>query len=401
MPHWAAPGVYVEELPVLNRGIVPLPTSITAFVGRAARGPCDTDADAPVMVSSLEGYEHVFGGRGHPFPMAYAVRDYFANGGRRAVVLRLRGSGAGDDGVGRLTDADYAGDAARGTGLHALRGASLFNLLCIPPDRLDEDTSPAVWQEALSLCAASRALLLVDPPVAWQDARAAIASGSAPLGLDGAHAGNAALYFPRLWIRDSVTGVVDACVPCGAVAGLLARTDAARGVWKAATGAEAALHGVEGPVVAIGDRAGHDLRPLAINCLRTFPQVGLVAWGARTLAARDPDRRYIPVRRLLLHVEASIEQGTAWAAMAPPAEDTWAGVRQSVGDFLGHLHAAGAFPAPLARDAWFVRCGRDTVTPADIDAGRLVIHAGIAPLRPVEFVDVRVVHPVPRPVPLP
>jgi phage tail sheath protein FI len=401
MPDPVAPGVYVDELPALNRAIVPLPTSITAFVGRAARGPCDADADAPVAVSSLEAYEHVFGASGRAFPMGFAVRDYFANGGLRALVLRLRGSDSGDDGVGTLTDADYAGDGARGTGLHALRRASLFNLLCIPPDRMDGETSPEVWRAALAICAAARAILLVDPPVAWRDARAAIASGTTALGLDGPHAGNAALYFPRLWIRDPASGAVDACVPGGAVAGLLARNDAARGVWKAAAGIEAALHGVEAPVVTVGDRDGDRLQPLSINCLRAFPRVGLVAWGARTLAAHDPDRRYIPVRRLLMHVESSIEQGTAWATMAPPGEATWARLRQAAGDFLRRLHAAGAFPAAAPRDAWFVRCGRDTMTDADIADGRLVIQVGIAPLRPAEFVTVRVVHRAPEAMPSP
>lgn len=401
MPDWTTPGVYVDEVPVLNSAIVPLPTSIAAFVGRAARGPCDTDADAPVMVSSMDAYEHVFGGHGRAFPMGHAVRDYFANGGRRAVVLRLRPGETGDDAIGRLTDADYAGDPVRGTGIHALRRAALFNLVCIPPDRMEGETSPAVWRVAAALCAASRAMLLVDPPVAWQDARTALAAGPGALELDDAHAGNAALFFPRLWIRDPATGAVDACVPCGTVAGLIARSDAQRGVWKAAAGIEATLHGVEAPVVAIGDREGDRLQPLSINCLRAFPRVGLVAWGARTLAARDPVQRYIPVRRLLLHVEASVEQGTAWTTLAPPGEATWARVRQGVEDFLRNLHAAGAFPASAARDAWFVRCGRDTMTGADIDEGRLVIQVGIAPQRPSEFVVVRVVQRSTAPVPLP
>ncbi len=153
------PGVYVEELPSGARTIPGVPTSITAFVGRTARVPDGPEAQSPRRVLSFQAFEAAFGPRDAASPMSHAVAAFFANGGSEAVIARV----AGDDGA-PLTDADYLGDANAGTGLHALRAVELFNLLCIPPDRRDGSTSPAVLRAALAVCVARRAMLIVDAP---------------------------------------------------------------------------------------------------------------------------------------------------------------------------------------------------------------------------------------------
>jgi hypothetical protein len=197
----AYPGVYIEELPDGVAPIAGVETSTTAFLGRAPEGP----TAAPVPVASFGEFEQAFGGVRAALPMTSAVRDFFLNGGRRAIVVRLVGSEKDT-----LEPADYAGSREERTGLYALEKADLFNLLCIPPDRPDGDTDPAVYRVALDYCQERRAILVVDPPAAWsgdpEEATRAARSGLSDLGLSGPAARNAALYFPRtLTVEEGVT----------------------------------------------------------------------------------------------------------------------------------------------------------------------------------------------------
>ena len=181
-------------------------------------------------------------------------------------------------------------------------------------------------------------------------------------------------------------------VPCGAVAGVIARTDATAGVWKAPAGAAAAIQGTEGPAVALSDAENGRLNTLGINCLRTFPSTGTVVWGARTLRGADAlsdEWKYVPVRRLTLWIEESIDRGTQWAVFEPNDDRLWTTLRQSVGDFLERLFRLGAFQGRTSREAYFVQCGRDTTSQRDIEMGLVDVVVGFAPLRPAEFVVLR------------
>ena len=426
------PGVYVTETPSAVRTIVGVPTSICAFIGRAPRGPIAVRGDAPGLVLSFADYQRVFGGLDDKTSMGHAVRDFFANGGSQALIVRLyrppvpepagdhaggMAEGEGDDDGAAM---DSAGETPAGAnagsdhdssdqgaplhdvdyidaGFDALRSADLFNLLCIPPDLVGGDTSPVVYRSALVLCVERRAMLLVDPPAAWVSVEAVTDEGEhglQGLGLSGEAGRNAALYFPRLRQRDPRDPTrISTRVPCGAAAGVIARIDAHRGIWKAPAGLEASLVGVDDLAVRLEDAANGELNPLGVNCLRRFPVAGNVIWGARTLRGADrhaDEYKYVPVRRLALHLQHSIERGVAWAAFEPNDEPLWAQLRLNIGAFMQHLFRQGAFQGVSPRDAYFVRCDAETTTQRDIDRGVCNIVVGFAPLKPAEFMVLQI-----------
>lgn len=396
-PAYAAPGVYVEEAGVLPHAIEGVETSVCAFAGRARRGPLA--AAGAVPVASLTAFRECFGEPDPACPMGEAVRDFFQQGGRRALVLRVRhGADAGDgadecmgadDPGPALDEGDYVGEDGRGGALAALRDADGFDLLCIPPDAPGADTAPAVYRAALALCVECRAMLLVDAPAHWDDLPALLADAGAAiqaLGLDGPAARNAALYYPRL-LPAGMAG--PARVASGSVAGVMARTDATLGIWKAPAGTYATLPGVGGLSAQVDDTAGGVLSPLTVNCLRAFFGVAPMVWGARTLRGRDAladEYKYVPVRRLALYIERSLSRGIAWAVFEPNDEALWARLRRSVDDFMLGLFRRGALQGATAREAYFVRCGPDTTTAQDRADGVCHLVVGFAAQKRGEFV---------------
>jgi phage tail sheath protein FI len=288
-----------------------------------------------------------------------------------------------------LVDTDYTGSQNEKTGLYALEHADLFNLLCLPPDSRSGDTSATVYQTALTYCVQRRAMLIVDPPAAWNSAADAV-SHLTDVGLSGDAARNAALYFPRVIQADPLReGQLDAFVPCGLVAGTMARTDTQRGVWKAPAGIDAAINGSQGLAVNLTDAENGQLNPLGINCLRAFPVVGRVLWGARTLRGADQladEYKYISVRRLALYIEESLYRGTQWVVFEPNDEPLWAQIRLNLGAFMQNLFRQGAFQGRTPREAYFVKCDRETTTQNDVNLGIVNIIVGFAPLKPAEFV---------------
>ena len=512
------PGVYIEEIPSGVRTITGVATSITAFLGRAARGP----TNEPTTINSYGDFERQFGGLDVNYPLSYAVRDFYGNGGSQAIIVRLEknsatakqndvkleaaspgtwgntmvftvdskgitddvatrfgiakadlfnltlyenpGSGAverflnvaittgsgsrrldrvltaesnlarvqlkndgtpdlpnarpadsqpeenpsdpaadstkfkkfsgGANGDALTTDDDVLGDENDKTGMYALAKADLFNILCIPPDTRDGDTSEGVYQSAMAYCAKRRAMLIVDPPAAWganKDTAAATAkAGLSALGLTGLESRNAALYFPRVIQSDpKLDGQLDTFVPCGIIAGIYARTDTQRGVWKAPAGLEASINGVSALQVNLNDPENGMLNPLGINCLRFFPASGRVVWGSRTLRGADQladEYKYVPVRRLALYIEESLYRGTQWVVFEPNDEPLWAQIRLNVGAFMHGLFRQGAFQGQKPSDAYFVKCDKETTPQDQINLGIVNIIVGFAPLKPAEFV---------------
>jgi uncharacterized protein len=296
--------------------------------------------------------------------------------------------GGGNDGT-WLTSASYLGDRDSKTGLYQLEKLDLFNLLCLPPDRPDGDLELAVLRAAARYCRERRAFYIVDPPAGWADlARQGLLAAVDPsaLGIEPADATYAAVYFPRI-LPAGQGGALDPAAPCGAVAGVYARTDTSRGVWKAPAGLDAGIAGSSGLEVALTDTQNGRLNPIGVNCLRTFPTAGPVVWGARTLAGADnlaSDFKYVPVRRLALFIEESIFRGTQFAVFEPNGEPLWAALRLAVGTFTAGLERQGAF-----YDC-FVRCDATTTSQADIDAGVVNVLVGFAPLKPAEFLVVNI-----------
>jgi phage tail sheath protein FI len=203
----------------------------------------------------------------------------------------------------------------------------------------------------------------------------------------------AAVYFPWLTMVNPTGGVPDPLPvpPSGFVAGQYARTDSRRGVWKAPAGTEANVTGAVGLIRQLTDAEQDTLNPLGVNALRFFPAAGIVVWGARTLATRaDPEYRYIPIRRLAIFLEQSIYNGIQWAVFEPNDEDLWASLRLNIGAFMMTLFRQGAFQGTTPAQAFFVKCDAQTNPQDQINAGIVTVLVGFAPLRPAEFVVIRI-----------
>ena len=508
------PGVQLQEIPAGVRAIVGLSTSVTAFLGRALRGP----ANQAVRCLSYDDFARKFGGLWAASPMSYAVYHYFLNGGAESLIVRLApgasaatvnlptngGSpanlvlaaassglwgrnlrvtitdpapgavaaadapfvfnlavrevdpaapddpsrdlrserflnvsvdpasarsqervlaqqsqllrvqttsnrrpnaaadrpliGGSDGNALAATDYDNPADStfrSRRAGLYALDIIDTVNLLCLPPPARNTDLFASTWTAAAAYCESRYTLLLVDPPSTWTTP----ALAAARTGLTSLTSDRAAIYYPLLVMPDPLADDrLASFAPCGAVAGTMARTDGDIGVWKAPAGQEAGLRGVQGFAATLADpdtpmtltdtQIG-TLNPAGINALRVLGAAGPVVWGARTARGADElasEWKYVPVRRLAMHIAQSLQEGTRWAVFEANDEDLWSQLRLSIGGFMQQLFRRGAFKGLQPRDAYFVKCDRETTTSADQDRGIVNVVVGFAPLKPAEFV---------------
>jgi phage tail sheath protein FI len=503
------PGVYIEELENPVKTIVGVSTSVTAFVGRALKGPVND----PTVIHNFGEFESIFGGLWKQSTMSYAVYQYFLNGGADAVIVRvvhpdakkvkfengaepalkfeaenegewakrlrvttdekvdedapdsgklfnvrvkekvadtgqpkkdyveletflnvsfgvdqrryvnkvleeesdlvrvstntLTGRPAGElnfdvvpdsdrDGS-SVEDDDLKGDPDEKKGISALDKADIFNLLCIPSPNKDGTDTPglydSVYQEAAGYCKKKRAMLIVDPPSNWNSKDDpiddTIGINSLNLRIE-----NAVIYFPRIRTPDPLNeNRLRTFPPCGVVAGIMAKTDAQRGVWKAPAGIEAVMTGVADLSVRLTDEENGDLNPQAVNCLRIMPPAGRVVWGARTMKGADRlanQWKYLPVRRTALYIEETLYRSTTWAVFEPNDEPLWSQLRLSIGAFMHDLFRKGAFQGSTPKEAYLVKCDRETTTQYDIDRGIVNIVVGFAPLKPAEFVFIKI-----------
>ena len=310
-----------------------------------------------------------------------------ANANTRAQI------NVGDGADGDVPDAAAInGDPSLKTGIYALEDVDLFNILCIPrtADLSDTEMTAAV-STALAYCQARRAFMIIDIPrdintvqeiKDWLDTN------------NGFRSKNSALYFPRVLIPDPVNEFRARSVGAsGTIAGLYARTDSTRGVWKAPAGTEATLRGLVRLDVKLTDPENGTLNPLAINCLRNFPIYGPVSWGARTLDGSDQagsEWKYIPIRRLALFLEESLFRGTKWIVFEPNDEPLWSKIRLNLNAFMMNLFRQGAFQGTTPDKAFYVKCDAETTTQADRNLGIVNIEVGFAPLKPAEFVVIKI-----------
>jgi len=258
----------------------------------------------------------------------------------------------------------------------------LYNLMVLPPDAAVPVTS--LYGTASVRCKNRRAFLLMDPPDSWTDAQ--IASTGVNALRIGLVKDYSALFFPKITIDEN--GLKKDIGPAGAIAGLCARIDSTRGVWKAPAGTEADLRGVVGLKQRFSDGENGILNPRAINTIRIFPN-GIVNWGARTMDGDDgfgSEYKYIPIRRLALFIEESLYRGLKWVVFEPNDEPLYAQIRLNVGAFMHDLFRQGAFQGQKPSDAYFVKCDTETTTQADRNLGIVNIWVGFAPLKPAEFV---------------
>jgi uncharacterized protein len=322
---------------------------------------------------------------------SYGIAQYFQNGGQVAWVVRVLATDS-DPGSEAWIQSEglkaLLGSGSPSGGIYALAGTS-FNLLCIPcAANLSRICLNSCYASAATFCEDQRAFLLID-----------IAQDQSDLGptevqqwvVDFGPAGkSAAVYFPRVLIPDPLReGQMRDTAPSGAVAGVFARTDSTRGVWKAPAGPAAVLRGVTQLVKDTSDAESAELNSFGINTLRKFPEYGNVVWGARTLAgasATANEWRYIPVRRMANFLERSISKGLDWAVFESNEEALWAQIRLSVDSFLMTLFRQGAFQGATSEQAYLVKCDRNTTTQEDVDRGFVNLVVGFAPLKPAEFV---------------
>lgn len=283
-------------------------------------------------------------------------------------------------------DTALLGDGAT-TGVYLLSRVDLFNMLCVPGYGVATNLG-----KLEKLCRDRRALLIVDSDKG-QSPESGAMTGAPDSSLTGADGINGSFYYPWLLAPDpKQEGRIRPFPPCGAVAGVYARTDATRGVWKAPAGTDASLSGVSGVTKPMTDAENGVLNPLAVNCIRSFPVYGTVIWGARTLRGNDEigdEWKYIPVRRTALFIEESLFRGLKWVVFEPNDEPLWAQIRLNTGSFMHDLFRQGAFQGSTPKDAYFVKCDKDTTTQSDINRGIVNIVVGFAPLKPAEFVVIK------------
>jgi hypothetical protein len=383
-------GQQERNMPPNTTAITPAPSGIAAFVGHTLEGPINR----VVTVKSFLEYSQNFGGLAASSELSYAVLQFFRNGGEKALIVRVPELETGLPGLGMVAGSN----TSYPMGLGCLETEDGFDLLCVPDATRPRMPNGSVsefkiekmielWRVATDLCRRKRALALIDAPVealATPDLK--VFAGALPRE-SGAFA---AAYAPWIEIDDPLQeGERRKCAPAGTIAGLFARFDKVHGVWKAPAGVEASLRSVKNLTRRFTDDDQNILNPLGINLLREFPRHGLVAWGGRTLALSD-EWKYVPVRRVGNLIERSLQQGLQWPAFEPNAAPLWLGVRQSTENFLHTLFKRGAFPANRPQDAYFVKCDASTMTQADIDQGNCLVEIGFAPIKPAEFVILRI-----------
>jgi uncharacterized protein len=283
-------------------------------------------------------------------------------------------------------------------GLDALDRVDLFNIVCLPDavrPKVADPESPYysdyldIYAKAEEKCRARRAFLLLDPPpnlTSVDKAQAWKSNG----GQSVLRSDHAATYFPRLKMGDPLNpGVLRQYPPSGAMAGVIARTDANRGVWKSPAGIDASIANVYAPALAVTDEQHGLLNPVGVNCVRQFPIYGSVAFGARTLAGADGEAsqwKYLAVRRTGLYILESLRRGLTWVTFEPNDEPLWGQIRMNAGAFMQGMFRQGAFQGKSPRDAYLVKCDRETTPQSDIDLGIVNVIIGFAPLKPTEFV---------------
>lgn len=376
-----APGVYVQEVPSGPRPIGNVGTDVAGFVGVA---PADGErVGEAVPFDNWTQFRTTFvGGATHGTDLARAVHGFFANGGGRCYVVNL-GAGPGSDDLRR--------------GLEAFEAIDQIAIVAAPGY-----TRPDDYEAVLGHCeddGQQDRVAILDTPdglgrddverltrVATQGDGDGEDGDGEPPGLRARQSpdGYGTQYFPRIKIRCPVTGELVAAPPSGHLAGVWARSDAARGVHKAP--ANEPIVGALGLTHRVSRQEQELLNPAGVNCIRYFPAEGIRVWGARTLAAEGSEWRYANVRRLTNMLKESIADGTRWIVFEPNDYTLWRSITRDISAFLTRVWRDGALFGATPDEAFYVKCDAETNPPETRDAGEVITHIGIAPVKPAEFV---------------
>ena len=287
----------------------------------------------------------------------------------------------GEDGISGLIDSDFIDN-----GLYAFDTVDDINIVAIP-DRQNYN----IIKNATSYCQNRQDCFFVaDPPEGQLPS--GTGDGSIRKFKQGLTSPYGALYYPWIVIIDPVTGKRKEIPPSGAIIGTYSATDVKRGVHKAPAGVIDGYLNTAVDVECIVTKGEQEpLNDEGINVIRNFPTAGIVIWGARTLATKiDAENRYVNVRRLLMYIEESLEEGTQWVVFEPNSPSLWATVKRDITNFLTIVWRDGALFGLTPEEAFFVKVDAENNPPETRDLGRLYIDVGVAPVKPAEFVIIRI-----------
>ena len=294
----------------------------------------------------------------------------------------------GDDGA-PLTDYDLIGSATDRSGMFALDQADYFNFLCIPPLSSERDVGPSALLVGSRYCKQRRAMLIIDPPSDWHTADDAL-RGMRDWNF---FSENALMYFPRILAHDKLRGHFESFAPCGAVAGMLAKTDESVPVWTPAKLDEAVLRPGHRPSCLVAEDRRLKLAALGVNTIQAVRSAGRVGVSPRTLAAGTAgasEWRYLASRRLALLIVSSIVRGTRWVALAQPHVDVTDMVTAQVRAFFEQLHEAGAFGTRALEESFYVICDRRSAAASAAGPHEFQLVIGFAAAREQEFHSYRI-----------
>lgn len=379
MPPYLSPGVFIEEQDTGARPIEAVGTSTAGFVGTAPIA--DAGKGQAIPVDNWTQFTNLFvGAKAKSTDLTSAVRGFFDNGGLKCYI------------------ANIGPDDAVSTGLEAL---DLIDEIAIiaAPGRTDQQSYNALLDDCQRM---QDRVAILDGPATVDDVEQLTRAGTAEGGDTGggkkqkpglrprnSDKGYGAFYFPWLRITDPFDSkAMISAPPSGHIAGLWAQTDGTRGVHKAP--ANMAIAGVGGLTKYVS-RAEHDtLNPNGVNVIRFFTREGIRVWGARTVAPSASNWKYLNVRRLFTMIEESIAISTRWVIFEPNDQPLWNDLKANISNFLRVLHSQGALAGARPEDAFFVKCDRETNPPEIVDLGQVVVVIGIAPVKPAEFLIIRI-----------
>ena len=392
MPIYNVPGVYVEEVPSGVRPIAAQSTSTPVFIGTG--GKPDAPRGDPRAITTWTEYANTFLGEGAMTPLSHAVNGFFLNTQGRCYVLDI-----GDGTLTGTTDSpglsvleaidDIAIVAAPGYTdvasyeaviAHCEKLRDRVAILDAVPNGKDTSGYTRVATEAPAPSAPAAPAEGGDAPAPASGGgrRAAAVEAYRPRSSD-----FATVYHPWLTVKDLHTGETVAAPPSGYMAGVWARTDAARGVFKAP--ANTPIRGIIGVQRRVAPQEQGELNDAGVNVIRAVGRGDILPWGARTLSA-DAQWRYLSVRRLFCMVEEAIADGTQWIVFEPNDKPLWNMIKRDVTAFLLGLWRDGALAGSKPEEAFFVKCDAETNPPDVVDAGRVVAWVGLAPVKPAEFI---------------
>jgi phage tail sheath protein FI len=401
VPLYYAPDVYVEEVSTGARPIEAVGTSTAAFLGVAPKA--DAPHQHPVDVNNWQEFVRQFVGDSvESTPLTQAVYGFFQNGGRRCWIVNIgkdeaiSGGGPSRQGVDLLEAIDEVKILAAPGYTDIASQTDLITHCEKLGNRVAILDAPATVETITQLTKV--AVAPAPAPAAGGPAGRAKPeeSGAEPPGLrpPTSERGFGACYFPWIVVRDPLMprkNNQDNLVqvpPSGHVAGVWAKTDATRGVFKAP--ANFALRGALNLSFRVTREDQAELNQAGINCIRMFPREGILIWGARTLASSSSEWRYLNVRRLFNMIEESIAMNTRWVVFEPNDYTLWKSIIRDVRAFLTLLWRDGALMGRTPEEAFFVQCDEETNPREVIDAGIVVTRIGIAPVKPAEFVVFRI-----------